>query len=528
MSTVAAQIEKLKREKAQLMLRMNLSTSEEIRSLTTASASTSAPVPSEPPLRSEPLPISNRPSRQDVTPASGGASPTTSPPMSPPTSPPMSPSRRTCDFPYAIQLLLKKRVNVFDSSYEYERQLAIEEGREPPPEGSPIDLSAQERQSVVMPPPGASPTNASATDSSHSHSSLGSVGSDSTSVDASRPATVIYSTAMSPAPSPCVSGTLVLGTSTSSVSALVANGKAPTHAQHFEMAVRSCGDKLCRAGWECWKTDASCGGYFFEQPSTSGTGPGPQVFHHREPLTRTEANIGWFVVCVSFLRRCMPKSEGPCASSDEFLRAIDLYAQSGLQAHACSIPLTIVRSSPVPEDDCARRFVQGLPLEALLGAPEPQAVPRTDRTSRGVLIAACLHAGCARIDELEARDQHVRRPAIPVMLQPPRVEHATTYVPDLDAGVRKRSGSAVAAVAAVASPRDLSAPRSPPATSPPMSPKATPRSEQPDRRLSRSTSRSSNTPGGSVLRKLGTMLGASSSSSAAAGRASVDGSKAES
>jgi hypothetical protein len=445
----------------------------------------------------------------------------------------MSPQRRTCDFPMAIQVLLKKQVNAFGSSYDYERQVAIEEGREPPAEGSPIDLPLlsgqaqgqeqnQERQSVVLAPaPDASPTSAS----DSSHSSLGSVGSAGTAADASRPATVIYSTAMSPAPSPSVSGTLALGpglgSSTSSVSSLLASARTSAHAQHFEAAVKSCGDKLCRAGWECWKTDASCGGYFFEQSSTTGTGPLLQLFHHREPLTRTEANIGWFVVCVSFLRRCMPKADGPCASSDEFLRAIDLYAQSGLQSHACSIPLTIVQSSPVPEEECARRFVHGLPLEAPPpGEPDPQPMPRTDRTSRGVLVAACLYVGCARVDELEARRQLVRRPAIPIMLEPPRVEHATTYIPDVSDGARKRSGSLNAP-----SPREV--PSSPPTTT---SPKATsPRQDQLERRVTSGNNRSgrsSGAPSGSVLRKLSAMLGPSSSS-AGTGRASADGSRTE-
>jgi hypothetical protein len=191
----------------------------------------------------------------------------------------------------------------------------------------------------------------------------------------------------------------------------------------------TCRNNLCRMGWRCWETEISCGGTFTEEPD------GRCAFLHREPIVKTEESVAQFVLALSFLRRCIASKVA--VSSDLFLRAIDNYVASGLEKHPCSV--TMVRNVKDEIDVAAERYAKGLPLDP---HHEERAQPHTERVQRGIIVAAALSLGCAKVGEL-LRDDYVSMvsgAAIPVYIEPPKSEYSASYV------ASPRRGSAVAQV----------------------------------------------------------------------------------
>jgi hypothetical protein len=197
--------------------------------------------------------------------------------------------------------------------------------------------------------------------------------------------------------------------------------------------------------------------------ATSGVSPASptMLYQHALPIVLTEGGgVGQFVVCLSFLRRCMHSAEG--VSCDLFLHAVDEYAASGLEVHSCSVPLACVA-----RDDCleraAKRYAAGAAIDPLRAIKAEQleipgveeespgarlvraealrkrlssasVASRREPTWRGALILAAVFLGLARIGELvwsdaAGEEHHAHGPGVPLYLIAPPLEDATRKKP---------------------------------------------------------------------------------------------------
>ena len=165
------------------------------------------------------------------------------------------------------------------------------------------------------------------------------------------------------------------------------------------------------------------------------TDAGVTKFEHREPIIKNETDVGQFAICVSFLRKCIPSTTP--VSCDIFLKAIDIYIQSGFSKHPCSDTV-----SKQAEDEEAKKYLN---LDKGSCAVERRNSVRAQRISRGILVAAGIYLRIARLGDLIWRDEKgieysVDGPSVEFFLEVPKLEHAQSFVPP-QPSTRARSGS---------------------------------------------------------------------------------------
>lgn len=330
-----------------------------------------------------------------------------------------NPQRQTADFPPEIQALLKKSITIGSSTDDYHKQVEydLQSGawqqtidnipnkiQEPHTTLSIPVASEQELIGYSISPGGGTAT---------------PKGSQ-TPLRAS-PDTSAFFTSSNPNSNPSSNPNSNPSSSHSSLVAPVhrnitntsnwSNTRQLKYSRQLEMVLEGAKGCLCKLGWKCWETDSNCGGFMADLPEG-------KIYEHRDPIFCTENNVGQFVVCLSFFRRCV-RSNIPI-TSDAFIRAIDLYISSGLEKHVCSVPLVCVVEDEL--DVAAKRFIRGLSLDP---TNEEIITQRTEKIPRGIVIAAAISLNCAKLEDIIIRSGG---PSVPVFVEPPKVEHATTFV----------------------------------------------------------------------------------------------------
>jgi len=201
--------------------------------------------------------------------------------------------RTTADFPPHIQAMLKQPINLGGVSV--------------PCTDTDICFSSLDDFAEGIPP---GPPSASRHDNNELDSSLSKSPSGSHTSTESTGSTVSDNTAGD-------RRTVVLLTS----------NIEPALVDQMSAVLKGFSGMICTIGWQCWKTH-SCGGSFIE---------GDDVFHHRSIiLAKDPVHQRQYAICLSFLRQCptAAPNEG-LTNSLAFMRALDIYVQSGFERHLC-------------------------------------------------------------------------------------------------------------------------------------------------------------------------------------------------
>ena len=187
----------------------------------------------------------------------------------------------------------------------------------------------------------------------------------------------------------------------------------PKYAEQLRFAVSKSKGSLCKVGWRCWETATPCGGAFIEVANQDGKRGSAKKenrqemkFEHRDPIVISEENVGQFLICISFLNKCVPSLKA--ISSDLFLRSLDMYVNSGLKRHPFG--LGIIKNN---EDKYSEQYL-GDNLD--------------EKISRGVFIAATIYLQNTKVDELLA-DKKEHNLDVPVYLEVPRSERSGSSTP---------------------------------------------------------------------------------------------------
>src|ERR1019366_4344511 len=195
----------------------------------------------------------------------------------------------------------------------------------------------------------------------------------------------------------------------------------PIYTEQLRGTLSRCKGNLCKTGWRCWETSTPCGGSFVEVTNSSGvsssTSDGKKgsgrdkrqittkttpkesemKFEHRDPILLSEENVGQFLLCISFLNKCVPSTIA--ITSDSFLRSLDVYVSSGLKRH------------PFGNSSC----------EDIVDKYSEQYLQNNldEKISRGVFIAAAVYLHNAKVEDLLT---YTSGPAVPLYLGMPDLD----------------------------------------------------------------------------------------------------------